>query len=141
MWKRGEIVKWILLVLLLVPVAHAKVLVPYPPTFGESADYRDRLTLPHLYPGQSRTTDTGFMLEPLHRGSSTVRWTPYSSYAIHLDRVHLERNSFTLRIKTKHGWSIRQLPFETTKLYLPPNYYDIKFDESSYTLWMSKYAE
>ena len=115
-------------------------MIAYPPLFGEEK-LPDRLLLPHIYPGQSIVSSDRFHEEPLQRGRSTVRWTTYGSYAIHLERVHLLRNSYNVKIKSKIGIDIRELPFETTKLYLPPEYYSFRYDPNTYTVWISKYPD
>lgn len=132
--------RWILLALLIVPVVHAKAYLAYPPAFDSNVPLHERITRPHLYPGQSVTTKAHFQADPLRPGSSTVRWTSQGSYAVHLDRVHLLRDSYTLRLKSTRGWRIRAYPFDTTKIYLPPDYYDITYDRITHTVWLAKYA-
>jgi len=133
--------KWILLFLLVAPLAHAKVYGSYPPQFDNHVEFRHRLTLPHLYPGQSTTTTSSFLADSLRPGSSSVRWTSYGSYAVHLDKVHLMRGTYTVRIKSTRGLDIRMLDFDSTKLYLPPNYYSLRFDKTTNTLWLARYAD
>jgi len=133
-------VKWLLVLLLIVPLVHAKAYSAYPPPFGVE-EVRERLLLPHIYPGQTIVSSSRFLEDPLRRGSSTVRWTSYGSYGIRIDRVHLRRNSYTVKIKSKQGTDIRQLPFETTKLYLPPDYYSFRYDPTTYIVWISKYPD
>ncbi len=132
--------KWLLVLLLLAPLVHAKATMEYPPPFGQEK-ITERLLLPHIYPGQTIVSGDRFLEEPLQRGRSTVRWTQEGSYAIHLERVHLLRNSYTVKIKSKKGINIRQLPFETTKLYLAPEYYSFRYDPNTYTVWIGKYQD
>jgi len=133
--------RWILFIVLLALFAEAKVYQFYPPAFDSHVPLHERVTRPHLFPGQSITTETRFNAEPLRPGTSKVRWTSYGSYAVHLDGVHLQRDSFTVRVKSLRGWQILQLPFKTTRLYLAPDYFEINYDESTHTVWLGKYAD
>jgi len=102
-------------------------------------DYGNRISFPHLYPGQKIISSNRFFDEALKPGTSTVRWTNYGSYSINLDKIHPLRNSYTLIIRSKKGPDIRILPHDTTKIYLYPDYYKIKYDENTYTIWLSKH--
>jgi hypothetical protein len=123
------------LILLLIPIVQAKAI--YPP----SVNWGERISLPHIYPGQTITSEERFLEDPLNVGSSTARWTSQGCYGINLDGIHLVRGSYTLIVKGKKGPDIRIIPFETTKLYLPPDYYKIRYDKNTYTVWLGKYAE
>ncbi|MEM3154867.1 MAG: hypothetical protein QW165_04875 [Candidatus Woesearchaeota archaeon] len=113
----------------------------YPPPFNfEYENPKDRISYPHIYPGQTIVSGTRFLADPMRPGTSTVRWTSEAAYSITLDRVHLLRKDFVLVIKSKKGPQIKILPFETTKLYLEPDYYDIRFDKETQTVWLAKYA-
>jgi hypothetical protein len=134
--------KWILILLLVMPLAHAKASPIYPPAYGASEiDWRERLTIPHIFPGQTITSSGGFLEDALRPGSSTVRWTSKASYSINLDKIHLERKDYVLIIKGKKGPNIRMLPFETTKIYLEPKYYKIRYDRTTQTVWLARYAD
>jgi hypothetical protein len=141
LFKEVKRVKWLLAVLVLLPLVEAKVLV-YPPAFGESAiDWRERISFPHIYPGQTIVSTDRFLEEPMRPGTSTVRWTSEGAYSINLDRIHLMRKDYVLIIKSKKGPDIRMLPFETTKIYLAPDYYSIRYDRETYTVWLARYAD
>lgn len=130
--------KWLILLILLIPLANAKSYSSYPPPFEKGADMRERISFPHIYPGQSVVSTERFLEDPLRPGTSTVRWTDKSVYSINLDKIHLMRGSYTLIIRSKKGPDIRFLPFETTKLYLEPDYYKIRYDRETYTVWLAK---
>ncbi len=132
--------KWLLVLILLIPITQAKTLIAYPPPFEEGADLRERLTLPHIYPGQTIVSSDRFLEEPMRPGTSTVKWTRAGSYSINLDKIHLMRESYTIIIKSKYGPEIRMLPFETTKIYLHPDYYKIRYDKETQTVWLAKYS-
>ena len=135
--------KWILLLLLLAaPLAHAKTNSIYPQVYGESEiDWRDRLIIPHIFPGQTIISSDRFLEDALRPESSTVRWTSKSSYGINLDKIHLMRKDYVLIIKSKKGPEVRILPWETTKIYLEPNYYKIRYDKKTQTVWLARYAD
>ncbi len=133
--------RWLIISLLIIPLATAKVLMIYPPSFEETINPRERLLDPHIYPGQTITSSDRFLEDPLRPGTSTVRWTKLASYSINLDRIHLLRGSYTFIIRSRYGPEIRQLPFETTKIYLKPDYYKIRYDKETQTVWLAKYAE
>ncbi|VVB81000.1 Uncharacterised protein [uncultured archaeon] len=129
--------KWFLFLILLVSIVHAKAV--YPPS--EQINWGERISFPHLYPGQTITTKETFLEDPLNVGSSTVKWSSQGCYAIHLDGIHLARGSYTLIIKSRKGPEIRIVPFETTKIYLSPDYYKIRYDKNTYTVWLARYAD
>ncbi|GEM_PF-6529977 len=131
----------ILLTLILATIAHAKIVIPYPAMIREQPDYRETISSPHIYPGQTITSEDRFFEEPLRPGITTVRWTSEACYSIKLDKVHLMRQSYTLIIKSKYGPDIRIMPFETTKIYLKPDYFKIKIDKKTNTVWIAKYSE
>lgn len=133
--------RWILLTLILAIVVQAKVTTIYPPSAKDKLDWRETISSPHIYPGQTITSEDRFLEEPMKPGTSTVRWTSEACYSITLDRVHLMRDSYTLIIKSKYGPDIRMLPFETTKIYLKPNYFKIRFNKTTNTVWLGKYSE
>ena len=125
-----------------MPLAHAKTNSIYPPAYGESEiDWRERLTFPHIFPGQIIISSGGFLEDALRPGGSTVRWTSNGSYGINLDKIHLQRKDYVLIIKSKKGPNIRILPFETTKIYLEPDYYKIRYDKETLTVWLARYAD
>ena len=126
--------KWMVILLLLLPITHAKVISYYPSVFGETVDYRERISLPHIYPGQTTVSNDRFLEEPLRPSSSTVRWTSKAAYSINLDKVHLLRKDYVLVIRSKKGPDIRILPFETTKIYLEPDYFPIKYEKETQTV-------
>ena len=133
--------RWLVILLLMIPFAQAKVLAPYPPAFNfEYDEPTDRISYPHIYPGQTFTSEKRFLEEPMRPGTSTVRWTKVGAYSIVLDKIHLERKDYVLIIKSKKGPQIRMLPFETTKIYLEPDYYSIRYDRETMTVWLAKYA-
>jgi len=133
--------KWLVLLLLVIPLVHAKAYSAYPPPFDfERTDVRDRISFPHIYPGQTIVSENRFLEEPLRPGTSTVRWTSGAAYSIVLDKVHLARKDYVLIIKSKKGPQIKILPFETTKIYLEPEYYKIRYDKETSTVWLAKYA-
>ncbi|MCX6708286.1 MAG: hypothetical protein NTW67_01380 [Candidatus Woesearchaeota archaeon] len=125
------------LILLLIPIVQAKAI--YPPS--EQVSWGERISFPHIYLGQTIKTEERFLEDPLNVGSSTARWTSQGCYGINLDGIHLTRKSYTLIIKSKRGPDIRIIPFETKKIYLPPDYYKIRYDKNTYTVWLGKYAE
>lgn len=129
-----------IVLLLCIPFVCAKAVSPYLPIIAD-VDYRERLTLPHVYPGYSTTSGERFLAEPLKPSQSTVRWTAEGAYGIHLDKIHLMRGTYTLRIKSTKGWEIRFLPFDTTKIYLRPDYYRVEYDKETFTVWVGKYAD
>ncbi len=134
--------KWLLIALIILPTIQAKVISVYPPPFGEQEiDWRERLTFPHIYPGQTIVSTDRFLEDRLQPGSSTVRWTSQGAYSINLDKIHLMRRDFVLIIKSKKGPDIRMLPFETTKIYLAPDYFKIRFDKETQTVWLARYAD
>lgn len=133
--------RWLIIVLLIFPLVSAKAITQYPPPFEEQPDWRERISFPHIYPGQNITTEERFLEDPMRPGTSLVRWTAKACHSISLDRVHLMRGTYTLKIKSKYGPQIRMLPFETTKIYLEPNYYKIRFDKSTNTVWIARYSE
>ena len=126
--------KWLFIVLLILPLAHARIV-------KEGVDFSERLTLPHIYPGQTIVSSERFMEDPLRPGTSTVRWTTKAAYSINSDRIHLMRGSYTLLIRSKLGPNIRVIPFDTTKVYLEPNYFRIRFDKGTNTIWLARYAD
>lgn len=132
--------KWVILLLLLSTAAHAKY-TPYVRSYENHPSYGERLTLPHIYPGQTITTTDRFLEDPLRPGTSTVRWTSKAAYSINLDKVHLMRNDYTILVKSKYGPQLRALPFETTKIYLEPDYYKIRYDKETQTVWLARYAD
>lgn len=133
--------KWLVLLILLIPLVQAKVLSAYPPAFNFEYDNpKDRISFPHIYPGQTFTTENRFLEESMRPGTSTVRWTNVGAYSIVLDKIHLERKDYVLIIKSKKGPRIKMLPFETTKLYLEPDYYQIRYDRETMTVWLAKYS-
>lgn len=132
--------KWIVILLILLPIVHAKVLVAYPLPF-DKPDYRERLLLPHIYPGQTIVSNSRFLADPLRPGTSTVKWTSEGAFSIKVDRIHLLRKSYTVIIRSRFGPDVRQLPFETTKIYLRPDYYKISFDKHANTVWLARYAD
>jgi len=133
--------KWLVLLLLVISLVHAKAYSAYPPPFDfERTDVRDRISFPHIYPGQTIVSENRFLEEPLRPGTSTVRWTSEAAYSIVLDKVHLARKDYVLIIKSKKGPQIKILPFETTKIYLEPEYYKIRYDKETSTVWLAKYA-
>jgi hypothetical protein len=132
--------RWLIVLLLIVTLAQAKPHSFYPPSFDDGVDMRERISFPHIYPGQTIVSEERFLEEPLRPGSSTVRWTSIGAYSIVLDKVHLDRKDYVLIIKSKKGPQIRMLPFETTKLYLEPDYFKIRFDKETSTVWLAKYS-
>ncbi len=132
--------RWLVVLLLLIQLVQAKSYSIYPPPFDASVDMRERISFPHIYPGQTIVSEERFLEEPLRPGSSTVRWTSIGAYSIALDKTHLVRKDFVLIIKSKKGPQIRMLPFETTKIYLEPDYFKIRFDKETFTVWLAKYA-
>lgn len=104
-------------------------------------EYGDRISYPHIYPGQNITSTNRFLEESLRPGTSTVRWTQYGSYSINLDRIHGMRGSYTMMIRTKYGHDIRIIPFDTTKIYLAPEYYGIRYDKNTQIIWLKKYSD
>ena len=133
--------KWVIIFLLVLPLVPARAISQYPPPFDfESVDMRERISFPHLYPGQTIVSSDRFMEDPLRPGSSTVRWTSKGPYSINLDKIHIMRKDYVLIIKSKKGPDIRILPFETTKVYLEPDYFDIRYDKETFTVWLAKYA-
>jgi len=134
-------VKWIIILLIVLPLAQAKAHSIYESRYGETADLRDRLLLTYHYPDPAKVSTTRFLEDPLRPGTSTVRWTEKGAYSINLDRVHLTRRNYTLIIKSKYGPEIRMLPFTATKIYLAPNYFGINYDKETYTVWLAKYAD
>jgi hypothetical protein len=132
--------KWFVLLVLLIPLVDAKVFSFYPPAFNSNDNPEDRISFPHIYPGQSFISEKFFSGEPMRPGTSAVRWTNVGAYSIVLDKIHLERKDYVLIIKSKKGPQIRMLPFETTKLYLEPDYFKIRFDKETSTVWLAKYS-
>ncbi len=132
--------KWLVLLVLLIPLVDAKAFSAYPPVFNSDDNPKDRISFPHIYPGQTFTSEKRFLEEPLRPGSSTVRWTSIGAYSIVLDKIHLERKDYVLIIKSKKGPQIRMLPFETTKIYFEPDYFKIRFDKETSTVWLAKYS-
>lgn len=132
--------RWLIILILLAPLAQAKVIIGYS-QHNSNVDYRERISFPHIYPGQTITTKERFLADPLRPGTSTVRWTSKAGYGINLDKIHLMRNDYVLVIKSKKGPDIRVLPFETTKLYLEPEYYKIRYDKETQTVWLARYAD
>ncbi len=132
--------KWLILILLIIPSVYARTTI-YPPSMSEQLDWRERLTFPHIFPGQTIVSSSRFLEDPLRPGSSTVRWTSKGSYGINLDKIHLQRKDYILIIKSKKGPDIRMLPFETTKLYLEPDYYTIRYDREIQTVWLARYSD
>ena len=126
--------KWTILILLVILTATSA-------KFYSTNPYKNRITYPHLHIGQNYTTTSNFFEEKLRPESNTVRWTEYGSYRIKLDKIHLMRESYTLLIRTKYGPNIRIIPFETTKIYLPPNYYGIRYDKQLQTVYLKKYSD
>jgi hypothetical protein len=133
-------VKWLVVLLLFVSLAQAKSYSIYPPPFDDNLDMRERISFPHIYPGQTIVSEERFFEEPLRPGSSTVRWTSIGAYSIVLDKTHLMRKDYVLIVKSKKGPQIRMLPFETTKIYLEPDYFKIRFDKETSTVWLAKYS-
>jgi hypothetical protein len=133
--------RWLILLLLLVPIAEAKPSRIYPPSTGEQMDWRERISIPHIFPGQTIVSSDRFLEDPLRPGSSTVRWTKKGSFSINLDKIHLDRKDFVLVIKSKKGPNIRMLPWETTKIYLEPDYYKIRYDRETQTVWLARYSD
>lgn len=124
--------KGVIAVLLLVPLVSA----------GSYVNYSERSMLPHLYPGQSITsTQNVWMFEPLNVGSSTVRWTKNGAYSINLDKIHLEREEYTLIVRSKWGPEIRFVDFETTDFVFGGEKYKANYDEKKFTLWLSRYED
>jgi hypothetical protein len=139
--KKEVAVKYALIILLLASIAQAKVFAAYPPVFNfEHDDPKDRISYPHIYPGQTFTSGNRFFADPMRPGTSTVRWTNVGAYSIVLDKIHLERKDYVLIIKSKRGPQIKILPFETTKIYLEPDYYPIRYDRETMTVWLARYA-
>jgi len=101
--------------------------------------YANRLLLPHIFPGQSITSDNHWMMENLGVQSSTVRWTDSGAYSITVDKIHLERNSYTLIIKSKWGPEIRFIPFNETELTLGNQTYQISYHKKTYKIWLALY--
>ncbi len=132
--------KWLIAILLILPLVQARTTI-YPPSVSEELDWRERISFPHIYPGQTIVSSDRFLEEPLRPGSSTVRWTSKAAYSINLDKTHLTRKDYVLIIKSKFGPDIRILPFETTKIYLEPDYYKIRYDKETFTVWLAKYAD
>jgi hypothetical protein len=133
--------KWFVLLILLIPLVDAKVFSAYPLiSNSEYNNPRDRISFPHIYPGQTFTSEKHFLGEPMRPGTSAVRWTSVGAYSIVLDKIHLERKDYVLIIKSKKGPQIRMLPFETTKVYLEPEYFKIRFDKETSTVWLAKYS-
>ena len=133
--------RWLAILLLVLPLVMAKSYLTYPPPFNSEYDNpKDRISFPHIYPGQIILSEERFLAEPMRPGTSTVRWTKEAAYSIILDKVHLERKDYVLIIKSKKGPQIRMLPFETTKIYLEPDYFKIRYDRETSTVWLAKYA-
>lgn len=122
--------KGVIAALLLIPLVSA----------GSYVNYSERIILPHLYPGQTETSQSSWMLEPLNVNSNTVRWTPRGAYSVHLDKIHLDREEYTLIIKSKWGPEIRFIDFDETSILLGNERYTVKFDEKVYTLWLDRYS-
>lgn len=133
--------KMLLLLLLIMPSVQAKAYSQYPPTFEKTVELKERILFPHIYPGQTITSSERFLEDPLRPGTSTVRWTSKGSWSINVDGVHLDRGYYTLLIKSKLGPEIRQLPFETTRIYLKPDYYPIRLDRKTNTIWLARFAD
>ncbi len=133
--------RWILILLLITPLTQAKSISSYPPAFGGEVDWRERLTFPHIFPGQTIISSDRFMEDALRPGSSTVRWTSKGAYGINLDKIHLMRKDYVLVIRSKKGPEIRMLSWETTKIYLEPNYYEIRYSRETQTVWLARYAD
>lgn len=110
---------------------------------GEAAlsPYANRLILPHMYPGQSFTTGNHWQMEPLEVKSSTVRWTENGAYSINVDKIHLDRKSYTLYLRSKLGPEIRFIPFTETELVLGNQTYQISYHKKTYTIWLSIYPK
>lgn len=126
--------RWLLVILIICIYLHITTAV-------QINEYANRISYPHLYPGQNITSTNRFFEEPLRPGTSTVRWTEYGSYSINLDKIHSMRESYTLILRSKKGPDIRMLPFETTKIYLAPEYYGIRYDKNTKMVWMKKYSD
>ncbi len=133
--------RWLILLLLVIPIAQAKGYNTYLLPFEEEVDYRQRISFPHIYPGQTITSEDRFLEDPLRPGSSTVRWTEKGSYSINLDKIHLLRKDYVMIIRSRKGPDIRMLPFETTKIYLEPDYYKIRYGKETFTVWLARYAD
>lgn len=108
---------------------------------AQASPYANRLLLPHMYPGQSVTTGDNWLMENLGVGSSTVRWTDSGAYSINVDKIHLERNSYTLIIRSKFGPEIRFIPFNETELELGNQTYRISYHKKTYKIWLSLYPK
>ncbi len=133
--------RWLAILILVLPLVQAKAYLAYPLPFNFEYDSpKDRISFPHIYPGQTFVSEERFLAEPMRPGTSTVRWTSEAAYSIVLDKVHLERKDYVLIIKSKKGPQIRMLPFETTKIYLEPDYFKIRYDKETSTIWLAKYA-
>jgi|GEM_PF-6692792 len=103
--------------------------------------YANKLILPHIYPGQEINSTDRWQMEPLHVKSSTVRWTELGAYSINLDKIHLDRKSYTIILKSKFGPEIKFIPFTETELVVGNEIYEIHYDKKNYTLWISKYVK
>ncbi len=117
-----------LLIVLLAQTANAQV-----------SPYANRLLLPHIYPGQTITSTDNWQMEHLSVKSSTVRWTENGAYSINVDKIHLDRKSYTLLIRGRHGPEIRFIPFTETELVLGNQTYKISYHKKTYKIWLSLY--
>lgn len=108
---------------------------------AQTSPYANRLLLPHMYPGQTTISTNNWQTEPLGVGSSTVRWTDKGAYSINVDKIHLDRKSYTLIIKSKFGPEIKFIPFTETELTLGNQTYQINYHKKTYKIWLALYPK
>jgi hypothetical protein len=108
---------------------------------AQISPYANRLLLPHIYPGQTITSTDNWQMEHLSVGSSTVRWTENGAYSINVDKIHLDRKSYTLLIKSRQGPEIRFVPFTETELVLGNQTYQASYHKKTYKIWLSLYPK
>jgi hypothetical protein len=106
---------------------------------AKQSPYANRLLLPHIYPGQSVTSTDNWQMENLGVQSSTVRWTNSGAYSINIDKIHIDRKSYTLLIRSKFGPEIRFVPFNETELVLGNQTYKISYHKKTYKIWLALY--
>lgn len=129
MKKRAMLVYGILILTLLISVDAA-------PSY-----YANKLILPHIYPGQEINSTERWQMEPLQVKSSTVRWTELGAYSINVDKIHLDRKSYTIIVKSKFGPEIKFIPFTETEIELGNDIYEIHYNKKAYTIWLARYAK
>lgn len=108
---------------------------------AQVSPYANRLLLPHIYPGQSVTSGNHWQMEPLNVQSSTVRWTESGAYSVTVDKIHLERRSYTLIVKSRWGPEIKIVPFNETEINLGNQTFRVSYHKQTYTIWLSNYPK